>query len=142
MQRRPSIGYVVKFLATLHNSRVFTLQTSLKDQLSQRYRNNRRRTPATVSHKIVLSSACGDSTNSVLPSSKHEIEEYDENVEALKKLLKLKSPAAQTIQDLLKATREVRLKWLSSTPVSIHDIYKKYPVLAQPKWVSTHNIRV
>ena len=52
----------------------------------------------------------------------HTMYEYDENVAALKKLLKLKSPAAQTIQDLLKATRDVRLKWLSSSPVSIHDM--------------------
>ena len=55
------------------------------------------------------------------------MEEYDENVAALKKLLKTKSPAAQTIQDLLKATRELRLKWFSSSPVLIHDILEKYP---------------
>jgi hypothetical protein len=64
------------------------------------------------------------------------MEEYDENVAALKKLLKIKSPPAQTIQDLLKATRELRLKWLTSSSVSIHDIIEKYPVLAKPKWVS------
>ena len=74
---------------------------------------------------------------SALPSNNHEMEEYDENVAALQKLLKQKSPAAQTIQDLLKATRELRLKWLCSSPVSIHDIFEKYPILAQPKWVST-----
>ena len=72
----------------------------------------------------------------MIPSNNLEMEEYDENVAAFKKLLKTKSPAVQTIQDLLKATRELRLKWLSSSPVSIHDILEKYPVLAKPKWVS------
>ena len=75
----------------------------------------------------------------MLPSNDHEMEEYDENVAALK-LLKTKSSAVQTIQDLLKATRDLRLKWLSSSPISIHDIVEKYPVLAKPKWVSTRCI--
>lgn len=49
--------------------------------------------------KIVLHIASGGSTSSVLPSSNHDVEEYNENVEALKQLSKLKSPAAQTIQE-------------------------------------------
>ncbi len=52
----------------------------------------------------------------MLPPNNHELEEYDENVMALNKLSKTKTPAAQTVQDLLKATRELRLKWLSSVP--------------------------
>lgn len=65
------------------------------------------------------------------------MEEYDENVEALKKLLNTKSPSAQTVQDLLKTTRELRQKWLSSAMISIHDILNNYPVFENPKWVST-----
>lgn len=59
-------------------------------------------------------------------------EEYDENVAALKKLSKTKSPAAQVVQDLLKVTREM---WLSTVPVLIHEIIGVYPVLELPKWV-------
>ena len=51
-------------------------------------------------------------------------------MEALKKILKTKSPAAQVIQELLEATRNHRQKWLSSTLVSAHDILAKYPVFS------------
>lgn len=70
-----------------------------------------------------------------MSTDEHETEEHDENVDALKKLSKTKSPAAQTVQDLLKATRKIRQEWLSSALVSIHQILDKYPVLGQPKWV-------
>lgn len=92
-----------------------------------------------MSHKIALPKT-GESSKAVLPTNNHETEEYDENVEALKKLLKTKTPSAQTIQDLLKSTRELRLKWLSSAPVSLHDILQKYPVFEHPKWVSVTHI--
>ena len=84
--------------------------------------------------KIILPNA-EESSRSVLPNNDGKLEEYEENVAALKKIVKTKSPAAQTVQELLSATRELRLKWLSSAPVSIHNIMEKYPVLAYPKWV-------
>ena len=82
--------------------------------------------------KIILPSA-EESARSALPNNDDNLEEYEENVAALK--MKTKSPAAQTVQELLSATRDLRLKWLSSTPVSIHNILEKYPVLGYPKWV-------
>ena len=76
------------------------------------------------------------------PSSSHDTQindEYEENVDALKKLAKQKSPAAQVVQDLLCETRNIREKWLDSPePISIHDILGKYPILALPRWVSDH----
>ena len=70
-----------------------------------------------------------------MQQSNNQQEEYDENVAALKKLSKAKSPAAQVVQDLLKVTREMRQKWLSTVPVSIHEIIGVYPLLELPKWV-------
>ncbi len=104
----------------------------------QRYRNNRRRTPASKAQKICLpNAACGESK--IISATKYddETEEYDENVAALRKLVKSKHPAVQTIQDLLKVTRKLRVKWLhlSCAPLSIHGILEKYPVLQTPKWV-------
>jgi hypothetical protein len=59
-------------------------------------------------------------------------EEDDENTQALQKLVKGKNPPAQTVQNLLIATRASREKWLLSPSVSIHDILEKYS-----KWVSS-----
>ena len=56
-------------------------------------------------------------------------EEGDENIQALQKLVKGNNPPAQTIQNLLIATRPSREKWLLSPTISIHDILEKYAVL-------------
>ena len=63
-------------------------------------------------------------------------EEDDENTQALQKLVKGKNPPAQTIQNLLIATRASREKWLLSPSILIHDILEKYTVLRNSKWVS------
>lgn len=62
--------------------------------------------------------------------------EYEENVQALKKLLEGKTPPAQTIQNLLDATRSLRLKYLQRPDISIQQIVELYPVFKNPKWVS------
>lgn len=78
----------------------------------------------------------GESSQSLsLPTNVQETQEHEENVDALKKLSKTKSPAAQTVQDLLKATRERRQQWISTAIISLHQIFEKYPVLGNPKWV-------
>lgn len=64
--------------------------------------------------------------------------DYEENVQALRKLLQGKPPPppAQTIQHLLDATRSRRHKYLQRSDISICDIVEKYPVFKNPKWVS------
>ena len=63
-------------------------------------------------------------------------DEDDENTLALQKLVKGKNPPAQTVQNLLIATRASREKWLLSHSISIHDILEKYTILQNSKWVS------
>ncbi len=43
--------------------------STLKHQISQRYRNNRRRTPATNTHKISLLINARESANAVAPKN-------------------------------------------------------------------------
>ena len=55
-------------------------------------------------------------------------EDYDEIVEALRRLWKDKTRPVQTVQDLLKKTRSLRTKRLRETPsLSIIDILEEYP---------------
>ena len=55
-------------------------------------------------------------------------EDYDEIVEALRRLWKDKTRPVQTVQDLLKKTRSLRMKRLRETPsLSIIDILEEYP---------------
>lgn len=63
-------------------------------------------------------------------------DEHEESVDALRKLADAKSPPAQTVQDLLNVTRVGRQQWLQRPDISIRDIFDKYPLLKQPKWVS------
>ena len=66
----------------------------------------------------------------------HAMEEYEENVTALKKLFQGKSQPAQMVQNLLDATRKLRAEWIKkSTDISIQDIIRKFPALNHPKWV-------
>ena len=60
-------------------------------------------------------------------------DEYEENVDALRKLAVSKNPPAQTIQDLLNVTRVERKRWLQRPDISIKDIFEEYSVLKQPK---------
>lgn len=64
-------------------------------------------------------------------------DEYKESVDALRKLAAAKNPPAQTVQDLLNVTREEREQWLKKPDISIKDILEVYPILKQPKWVSS-----
>ena len=59
------------------------------------------------------------------------------SVDALRKLAVAKNPPAQTVQDLLNVTRKERERWLKRPDISIKDILQEYPVLKQPKWVSS-----
>ena len=70
------------------------------------------------------------------PVSLSNVEEDSENVEALKKLIISRNPPAQTVQELLTATRTYRNQWLKKPEISIHDILHKFPALKEPKWVS------
>jgi len=65
----------------------------------------------------------------------HEREEYEESIEALKKLFEGRNTAPSgAVQTLLDKTRAHRKTWLQ-TAVSIHDIISTYLVLKTPKWV-------
>lgn len=63
------------------------------------------------------------------------VDEDEENVEALKKLIASKNPPARMVQELLTATRTYRNQWLKKPQISIHDILCKFPALKEPKWV-------
>jgi hypothetical protein len=65
-------------------------------------------------------------------------DEYEESVDALRKLAAAKNPPAQTVQDLLDVTRVEREQWLKRPDISIKDILEEFPVLKKPKWVSNH----
>ena len=121
------VSYIIIYKLDIKIIIIMAFQITLKDQITQRYRNNRRRTPASKSNKISLpNAACGES-KIISAKNDDETEEYNENVTALRKLVKSKHPAVQTIQDLLKATRKLRVKWLnlSCAPLSIHGIYSR-----------------
>lgn len=75
--------------------------------------------------QIIILSSAEESPRSVLSNNDDKLEEYEENVAALKKIVKTKSSAKQTVQELLSATRDLWLKWLSSAPASIHNIFEK-----------------
>ena len=108
------------------------LQHTFNKQFTQRYRNNRCRSSGAKSIKVVLAEANVTATKE---NTSLQDEEDDENTEALKKLVKGKNPPAQTVQNLLIATRASREKWLQTPCISIHDILEKYTVLRNSKWV-------
>ena len=114
----------------------YNIQHTFNKQLSQRYRNNRRRSSQAKSVKVVLPEANITATKENTTPADLQDEEDDENTQALQKLVKGKNPPAQTIQNLLIATRASREKWLLSPSISIHDILEKYTVLRNFKWVS------
>ena len=69
-------------------------------------------------------------------STEHAIEEYEENIATLKKLFQGKTRPAQIVQDLLDATRQMRMEWIQeSADISVCDILEKFPALGHPKWV-------
>lgn len=105
------------------------LQHTFNKQFTQRYRNNRRRSSGAKSIKVVLAEA------NVTATKENTSLQDNENTEALKKLVKGKNPPAQTVQNLLIATRASREKWLQTPCISIHDILEKYTVLRNSKWV-------
>lgn len=112
-----------------------TLQHHINKQISQRYRNTRKRSSDVKCPKLVLphsreTESCQDTTTNDA--------EDEENVEALKKLIASKNPPAQTIQEMLNATRAYRLQWLKKPDISIGDIIEKFPALKLPKWVSVN----
>ena len=58
----------------------------------------------------------------------------------MQKLVKGKNPPAQTVQNLLTATRASREKWLQIPSISFHDILKEYTVLQNSKLVCNAEI--
>lgn len=119
---------------TLQCTIVCNVQHTFNKQITQRYRNNRRRSSKAKSIKVVLPEANITATKE--NTSLQQDEEDDENTQALQKLVKAKNPPAQTVQNLLTATRASREKWLQTPSISIHDILEKYTVLRNSKWVS------
>ena len=103
----------------------------------QRYRNNRRNCAAAKSQKLKgLQLPHGVETP--VPTTtvaEEELEDYQEDVEALRKLFEGKATvASSTAQSLLDATRPRRTVWFK-TPLSIREILETYPVFTSPKWV-------
>ena len=90
-------------------------------------------------HLQVSTILSGSSASLNLPLLQYytDPDEYEESVDALRKLAVAKNPPAQTVQDLLNVTREERERWLKRPDISIKDILQEYPVLKQPKWVSS-----
>ena len=90
---------------------ICTSQQTFNKQLSQRYRNNRRRSNGTKCSKVVVLGSTEPSTTEPITNTTAQLEEEVENVEALRKLSKGKNPPAQMVQRLLDATRSGREKW-------------------------------
>ena len=111
----------------------FISQYYVNKQITQKYRNSRKKTTTAKCPKLKLSHQ-SESSNET-PESLPCVEEDEENVQALKKLMSSKNPPAQTVQELLAATRTYRNQWLKKPEISIHDIMDKFPVLKEPKWV-------
>lgn len=115
-------------------------QSTFNAQFTQRYRNNRRESRKVTCPKLVVSQATVES--SAIESSKqlqdvtNEEDEYEENVETLKKLMAGKNPPKpRSVIQLLDDTREKRRKWLEEE-ISIHQILEKYVCFKKSKWVS------
>ena len=115
------------------------MQETLKGQISQRFRNKRRKTPATTTHKILLPTKVVLTSSTDEPEVKTSEIEVMEKVKDLQALSKQKSPPAQEVQELLQETRKYRVKWLCST-LSIFDILRKFPILQVPNWVSLYTL--
>ena len=111
----------------------FVSQFYINKQITQKYCNSRKRTTTAKYPKLKLSHQSGSSNET--PESPSCVEEDEENVQALKKLMSSKNPPAQTVQELLTETRTYRNQWLKKPEISIHDIIDKFPVLKEPKWV-------
>lgn len=112
-------------------------QKTLSSQLSQRYRNSRRPSRKVTDQKLCHQCEVSvDATNTpALQKSSAENERYEENVQALKKLVQGKAAPAQVVQTLLDTTRPLRKVYLERADISIRDILDVYPVLRIPKWV-------
>ena len=112
-------------------------QKTLSSQLSQRYRNSRRPSRKVTDQKLCHQCEVSvDATNTpALQNSSAENERYEENVQALKKLMQGKAAPAQVVQTLLDTTRPLRKVYLERADISIRDILDVYPVLRIPKWV-------
>ena len=54
---------------------------------------------------------------------KHALEEYEENVTALKKLFQGKTQPAQMVQNLLDTTRQLRAEWIKKVGGYFHSRY-------------------
>lgn len=77
-----------------------------------------------------------DATNTpALQNSSAEHERYEENVQALKKLVQGKAAPTQVVQTLLDVTRPQRKVYLERADISIRDILEVYPVFRILKWV-------
>ena len=64
------------------------------------------------------------------------IDEYEESVASLNRLIERKNPPApKLIIQLLEEIRQKRKDWLKQD-ISIHDILEKYICFKKPKWVS------
>ena len=120
-----------------------SLSTHL-NQLSQRFRNSRRGSKRATQPKLIVSQAALSVQKEPIQSesqgssqlSENELDEYEENVAALKKLMDGKNPPSRKlIIQLLEQTRQHRKKWLKEL-VSIDNIREKFPCFKQLQWVS------
>ncbi len=111
-------------------------QVTISRQISQRYRNTRRRS-ADVIRKPRIQLQLHPST-AASSSGCAAIEDDEENVQALQKSATIRSPAAQTVQTLLSATRKYRLTFFTvQKDLSIlnHIILENFPICKESKWV-------
>ena len=111
------------------------IQNNVSRQLSQRYRNSRRKS-ADVIRKSKPHIQLQPSTASAPFSEKSNEDDDKENVESLQKLAKSRSAAAQTVQALLSATRRYRqTAFMKQRELSIHAILEQFPIFKEAKWV-------
>lgn len=68
-------------------------------------------------------------------TTEEDQDDYEEDVEALTQVVTGKHPpAAQSVYDLLDATRHKRTTWLQEE-ISIAEILNKFPCFKNSKWV-------
>ena len=111
------------------------MQNNVSRQISQRYRNSRRKS-TNVIRKSKPQIQLQPSTASASSGEKNYEDDDKENVESLQKLAKSRSAAAQTVQALLSATRRYRqTSFMKQRELSIHAILEQFPIFKEAKWV-------
>ena len=116
------------------SNHISVMQHTFNTQFTQRYRNCRRSSTKVTKPRVILP----QTTFAAAPEiATDDIEEYEENVETLSKLVKGKTPpAAHSVKQLMDITRKARVQWMKEEIMSIKNILDKYPCFRISKWVS------